>query len=59
VLIYVELDKTEMEQLRKEQKLKQGAEVTAKVYCGRRPLGYVAAARSDRVRSVQDILQYL
>jgi hypothetical protein len=41
VLVYVELDKEEMEQLRKEQKLKQGAEVTAKVYCGRRPLGYV------------------
>ncbi|MFZ1934455.1 MAG: HlyD family efflux transporter periplasmic adaptor subunit [Thermoguttaceae bacterium] len=41
VLIYVELDKTEMEQLRQEQKLKQGAEVTAKVYCGSRPLGYV------------------
>jgi multidrug efflux pump subunit AcrA (membrane-fusion protein) len=41
VLIYVELDKTEMEQLRTGQKLKQGAEVTAKVYCGRRPLGYV------------------
>ena len=41
VLIYVELDKTEMEQLRQEQKLKQVAEVTAKVYCGSRPLGYV------------------
>ncbi len=41
VMIYVELDKTEMEQLRAEQKLRQGAAVSAKVYCGRRPLGYV------------------
>ncbi len=41
VLTYVELDKDEMEQLRKDQKLKQGAEVTAKVCCGDRALGYV------------------
>ena len=41
VLIKVELDKEEMEQLRAEQKLRQDASVTAKVYCGRRPLGYV------------------
>jgi multidrug efflux pump subunit AcrA (membrane-fusion protein) len=40
VLIKVELDKDEMEQLRAEQKLRQGAEVTAKVSCGKRPLGY-------------------
>ena len=30
-----------MDQLRKQQKLRQGAAVTAKVYCGKRPLGYV------------------
>lgn len=41
VLIKVELDKDEMEQLRAESKLRPGATVTAKVYCGRRPLGYV------------------
>ena len=41
VLINVSLDKAEMEQLRKEHKLKQGAAVSAKVHCGRRPLGYV------------------
>lgn len=41
VMIRVKLDDTEMEQLRKEQKLRQGAAVTAKVHCGTRPLGYV------------------
>ncbi len=41
VLIYVALDKDEMQQLRDEQKLRQGAAVSAKVYCGRRALGYV------------------
>jgi hypothetical protein len=41
VLIRVKLDKDEMEQMRAEGKLRQGAEVTAKVYCGKRPLGYV------------------
>jgi hypothetical protein len=41
VLIYVRMDKEELEQLRAEQKLRQGAAVTAKVHCGRRPLGYV------------------
>ena len=41
VLIKVEIDKTEMKQLREQQKLRPGATVTAKVYCGRRPLGYV------------------
>jgi hypothetical protein len=41
VLIKVDLDKDELERLRREQQLRPGAEVTAKVYCGRRPLGYV------------------
>ena len=41
VLIKVELDKAEMDQLRAQQRLRPGATVTAKVYCGRRPLGYV------------------
>jgi multidrug efflux pump subunit AcrA (membrane-fusion protein) len=41
VLIYVTLDKAELEQLREQQKLRQGAAVTAKVHCGRRALGYV------------------
>ena len=41
VLIKVELDPDELEELRKEEKLRPGATVTAKVYCGRRPLGYV------------------
>ncbi len=41
VLVKVELDKNEMEQLRAENKLRPGASVTAKVYCGRKPLGYV------------------
>jgi hypothetical protein len=41
VLIKVELDKAEMEQLRAQRKLFPGATVTAKVYCGRRPLGFV------------------
>ena len=41
VMIRVKLDKDEMEQLRKEQKLRQGAAVTAKVHCGKRALGYV------------------
>ena len=41
VLIKVAIDKAEMKQLREQQKLRPGAAVTAKVYCGRRPLGYV------------------
>ncbi len=41
VLIKIELDKAEMEQLRAENKLRSGAQVTAKVYCGQRALGYV------------------
>ena len=41
VLIKVELDPDELEQLRKEKKFRSGASVNAKVYCGRRPLGYV------------------
>jgi hypothetical protein len=41
VLIKVELDKEEMEKLRAAQAFSSGLSVTAKVYCGRRPLGYV------------------
>jgi len=41
VLIKVELDEDEMNQLREQQKLRQGAAVTAKIHCGKRPLGYV------------------
>jgi hypothetical protein len=41
VLIKVALNKDEMERLRDEKKLRPGATVTAKVYCGRRSLGYV------------------
>jgi multidrug efflux pump subunit AcrA (membrane-fusion protein) len=41
VLVKVDLDEAELKQLRAEQKLRPGATVTAKVYCGRRPLGYV------------------
>jgi hypothetical protein len=41
VLIKVKLDEDELEQLHQEKKLTPGAEVTAKIYCGRRPLGYV------------------
>jgi multidrug efflux pump subunit AcrA (membrane-fusion protein) len=41
VLIKVELDAAELTQLRAQQKLRPGAAVTAKIYCGRRSLGYV------------------
>ena len=41
VLIKIELEKSEMQTLREQQKLRPGATVTAKVDCGRRPLGYV------------------
>ena len=41
VLIKVELDEAEMSQLRDQQRLRPGATVTAKIDCGRRPLGYV------------------
>lgn len=41
VLIKIELDQAEMKQLRDEKKLRPGATVTAKIYCGKRPLGYV------------------
>jgi hypothetical protein len=41
VLIKVDLDEAEMSQLRDQQRLRPGATVTAKIDCGRRPLGYV------------------
>lgn len=41
VLIKVQLDEDEMLKLRERNELRPGAEVTAKVYCGRQPLGYV------------------
>lgn len=41
VLVKVELDKAEIQQLRDQEQLRQGTTVTAKVYCGKRPLGYV------------------
>ena len=41
MLIKVKLDEAEMDQLRKEGKLRPGASETAKVDCGTRPLGYV------------------
>jgi multidrug efflux pump subunit AcrA (membrane-fusion protein) len=50
VLVKVSLDKAEMEQLRTEQKLRQGAAVTAKVHCGKKPLGYVL---------LHDLLEFL
>jgi hypothetical protein len=41
VLMRVALDPDEMQRLRQHSELRPGAAVTAKVYCGRRPLGYV------------------
>ncbi len=41
VLIKIELEKSEMQTLREQQKLRPGATVTAKVDCGLQPLGYV------------------
>jgi hypothetical protein len=41
VLMKVALDADEMAKLRQHDELRPGAAVTAKVHCGRRPLGYV------------------
>ena len=59
VLIYVALDKAEMEQLRKEQKLKPGRRRDRESPLRPSPPGLRAAARRDRVRSVQNTVQVL